>query len=355
MQRERQELAGTTVVAAETVVASPVIDISPFAAGTESDKRPIAHAVEAACRSHGFLTIAGHGVSRELIQRMEVISRAFFDQSMEVKKQYRSRDPKLYRGYFGLEAFGAAYSRDDRAAPPDYSERFIIGRTVDPGISYFSSDRARRVFVPNIWPERPDGFEKTWREYYAAMDKLAKMILRIFAIALDLPENWFDDKFDKHNATLVAVNYPDQVTEPRPGQLRCGPHTDYGALTILKSEDRPGGLEVLTGNGSWQPVSIIPDTFIVNLGDLMQQWTNDCWVSNLHRVSNPPRDAAVGTRRQSLVYFLHPNYDAVIECIPSCRQDGVAKYPVIEAIDHLLSKFAKMSDTSPRSSSASGA
>lgn len=189
------------------------------------------------------------------------------------------------------------------------------------------------------------------------MDSLAKVLLCIFAIALDLPEHWFNNKFDKHNATFVAVNYHNQVTEPRPGQLRCGPHTDYGALTILKSEDRPGGLEVLTGDTSWLPVSIIPDTFVVNLGDLMQQWTNDCWVSNLHRVSNPPRDAAVGTRRQSLVYFLHPNYDAVIECIPSCTQNGTAKYLPIVAIDHLMSKFAKMSDTSgasSRSASASG-
>jgi isopenicillin N synthase-like dioxygenase len=344
------------MVVTEPTAACPVIDISRFATGTVADQQSIAHAVETACRSHGFLTIAGHGVSRELIRRMEGISRAFFDLPTEVKKQYRSRDPKHYRGYFGLEAFGAAYSRDDRAAPPDYSERFLIGRTVDPADPYFSSDRARRVFVANIWPDRPDGFERTWTEYYAAMDSLAKMLLRIFAIALDLPEHWFDSKFDKHNATFVAVNYPDQVTEPRPGQLRCGPHTDYGALTILKSEDRPGGLEVLTGNASWQPVSIIPDTFVVNLGDLMQQWTNDCWVSNLHRVSNPPRDATVGTRRQSLVYFLHPNYDAVIECIPSCRQDGAAKYPPIVAIDHLMSKFAKMSDTSSsaRSASATG-
>lgn len=349
-------MADITTVGSEPTAASPVIDISRFAMGIAADRQSIAHSVEAACRSHGFLTIAGHGISPELIDRMERISRAFFDLPVEIKKRYKNPDPKIYRGYFGLEAFGAAYSRDDRAAPPDYSERFLIGRAVDPDDPYFSSDRARRVFMPNTWPDQPEGFERTWREYYAAMDRLAKILLRIFAIALDLPEHWFNSKFDKHNATLVAVNYPNQVTEPRPGQLRCGPHTDYGALTILKSEDRPGGLEVLAGNASWQPVSIIPDTFVVNLGDLMQQWTNDCWVSNLHRVSNPPRDAVVGTRRQSLVYFLHPNYDAVIECIPSCRGNGGAKYAPIVAIDHLMSKFAKMSSTddSSRSLSASG-
>jgi isopenicillin N synthase-like dioxygenase len=337
-------MANVTMAASEQVSASPIVDISGFRIGTPAEKQSIAHDVEVACRSHGFLTIAGHSVSTELIQRMERISRDFFDLPAEIKTQYRSQDPKVFRGYFGLEAFGAAYSRDDRAAPPDYSERFLVGRTVDSTDPYFASDRARRVFAPNVWPDRPEDFERTWKEYYAAMDNLAKVLLQIFAIALGLPERWFDDKFDKHNATLVAVNYPDQAREPRPGQLRCGPHTDYGALTILKSENRPGGLEVLTGDDAWQPVSIIPNTFVVNLGDLMQLWTNDCWVSNLHRVSNPPRDATVGTRRQSLVYFLHPNYDAVIECIPSCRRDGVAKYSPVVAIDHLMSKFAKMSD-----------
>jgi isopenicillin N synthase-like dioxygenase len=342
-------MAHAPLAAATSSSASPVIDISPYLNGSATDKKSVVQELEQACRSHGFLTIAGHGVSQDLISRMESVSRAFFDLPADIKEKSRSKDPKVYRGYFGVAAFGAAYSRDDRAAPPDYSERFLVGRTVDSTDPYFNTDRARRIFAPNIWPDQPEGFEHTWKQYYGAMDSLAKALLRICATALDLPEDWFANKFDKHNATFVAVNYPDQAKEPEPGQLRCGAHTDYGALTILKSEDRPGGLEVLTGGDSWEAVSITPGTFVVNLGDLMQLWTNDCWVSNLHRVSNPPRDAGVGTRRQSLVYFLHPNYDAVIECIPSCRQQGGAKYPPIVAIDHLMSKFAKMSDVANKS------
>ena len=328
----------------QLIEASPIIDISGYLAGPELEKRAVVRDVEAACRHHGFLTITGHGVSPQLVERMERVSRSFFDLPAEIKMQSRSPDPKIFRGYFGLEAFGAAYSRDDRAAAPDYSERFLIGRTVDPTDPYFAVERARRVFANNIWPAQPPGFVETWNEYYAAMDNLAKQLLCIFAVALKLPDDWFVNKFDKNNATLIAVNYPDQEREPQPGQLRCGAHTDYGALTILKSEERPGGLEVLSKDETWQPISIIPNTFVVNLGDLMQLWTNDCWVSNLHRVNNPPRDAVVGTRRQSLVFFLHPNYDAVIECIPSCKEEGVNKYAPVVAIDHLMSKFAKMSN-----------
>jgi len=325
--------------------AFPIIDISRYFTDAIAEKRAVARDVEAACRSHGFMTIAGHGISKELIQRMERVSRSFFDLPEDVKMRWRSANPKVFRGYFGLEAFGAAYSRDDRAAAPDYSERFLIGRPIDATDAYYASENARRVFAENIWPNQPETFAHTWKEYYGAMDTLAKQLLQIFATALELPEHWFDDKFDKNNATMIAVNYPNQQKEPQLGQLRCGAHTDYGALTILKSEDRPGGLEVLIKDGHWQPVSIIPDTLVVNHGDLMQLWTNDRWVSNLHRVSNPPRGAVAGSRRQSLVFFLHPNYDAVIECVPSCRHDGPKYAPVI-AIDHLMSKFAKMSNVS---------
>ncbi|HKO06319.1 MAG TPA: 2OG-Fe(II) oxygenase family protein, partial [Alphaproteobacteria bacterium] len=121
-----------------------------------------------------------------------------------------------------------------------------------------------------------------------------------------------------------------------------GPHTDYGALTILKSENRPGGLEVRMRDETWQPIAIAPDTFVVNLGDLMQLWTNDCWVSNLHRVANPPRDAALGSRRQSIVFFYQPNYDAVIACLPGCAGPGnPPKYAPVTSGEHRLAKFLK--------------
>src|SRR5581483_2492470 len=165
-------MASVTLASAQQSSASPVIDISGFRNGGAAEKQAVVRAVEAACRSHGFLTIAGHGVSADLIGRMERVSRAFFDFPPETKAQYRSRDPKIYRGYFGLEAFGAAYSRDDRGAPPDYSERFLIGRTANPADPYFTTERARRVFATNIWPDRPDGFATTWKDYYAAMDGL---------------------------------------------------------------------------------------------------------------------------------------------------------------------------------------
>jgi isopenicillin N synthase-like dioxygenase len=121
-------------------------------------------------------------------------------------------------------------------------------------------------------------------------------------------------------------------------------------MTIIKAEDKPGGLEVLDAQGQWRPVPIVPGTLVVNLGDLMAQWTNDRWVSTMHRVVNPPRDKSMSSRRQSLIFFHQPNYDALIECLPTCLDNGRAKYAPITSGEHLLMKMQKMQDVAKRGS-----
>jgi isopenicillin N synthase-like dioxygenase len=334
--------------ASEEISAVPIIDIAPYFGGSPAAKREVARAIDAAWREVGFLVISGHGVSEELVERTHRVSRTFYDLPDTAKQGYACPDPSIYRGYFALGGLAAAYAEDDRSAAPDYREMFVMSReAIDPSDPYYAGDIGRRIFQPNIWPQEVAGFREAWLEYYRAMDGLARTLMRLFALALDLPETWFDDKIDKHMTTMTVTNYPDQPHEPAPGQLRCGAHTDYGAMTILKSEDKPGGLEVVTKDGRWMSVPMVPGTFVINLGDLMARWSNDRWVSNLHRVANPPRDKAIGSRRQSLIYFFHPNYDATIECPPSCREDGVAKYAPITAREHLLSKIAKLQDVAP--------
>ena len=112
--------------------------------------------------------------------------------------------------------------------------------------------------------------------------------MEIFALSLGVDRHFFADKIDHHPSSLAAVNYPDQATPPLPGQIRAGEHSDYGTLTILLSENKPGGLQVRTRAGEWQDVVTRPDSFVVNIGDLMMQWTNDRWISTVHRVVNPP-------------------------------------------------------------------
>ena len=169
-------------------------------------------------------------------------SRAFFDLPEAIKRRYVAPDPKLNRGYFAEGTLAAANSTDATTAP-DFRETFKMSREeIDHADPYYASETGRRVFTPNIWPGEIRGFDATWIEYYKAMEKVAFALMRLFALALDLPENSFDSKIDKHMTTMSIANYPDLVQEPLPGQLRCGAHTDFGAITILKAEDKPGGM-----------------------------------------------------------------------------------------------------------------
>lgn len=120
-------------------------------------------------------------------------------------------------------------------------------------------------------------------QYYMAMERLAARLMQGFALALDLPGDYFVDKTDRHRSALRALNYPDLAGPPLPGQLRASGHTDYGALTILRADPSPGGLQVQTHDGVWHSVPEIKDSFVINLGDLMARWTNDRWTSTPHR------------------------------------------------------------------------
>ena len=127
--------------------------------------------------------------------------------------------------------------------------------------------------------------------------------------------------------------------------MRGGAHTDYGSLTLVNADwSIPGGLQVYTDN-QWIDVQAKPGTFVVNIGDMMQRWTNDKWVSTLHRVANPPAESANTSRRLSLVYFHIPNPDVMVECVPRCKDaEQPAKYAPISIGDHHLMKMGKMKE-----------
>ena len=207
---------------------------------------------------------------------------------------------------------------------------------------YHRGEAAGPHFAPNVWPNALPDMRAVWERYFAEMSEVSRQVMRIFAIALNLDIDYFEDKINEHISMFRAVNYPDQPTPPLPGQLRAGAHTDYGSLTLLRQEQRPGGLQVMTKSGEWFDVPAIKGALVVNIGDLMSEWTNDLWVSTLHRVVNPPRDAAKDSRRISLVFFHQPNYDAMISCLPTCLQSGeTAKHAPMSSGEHLFSKFVK--------------
>ena len=270
----------------------PIIDITPYRDG--SNKASVARQVAQACRDIGFLVIRGHGVSTSLIAETRSIGCDFFDLPLQRKMRIARPAPDVARGYIGLEAESVGRSRDNTATAGDLNESLMIGPVDPPDAAYAHDPAAGRHFAPNLWPEHPEQLQAVWSSYYRAMSTLAATLMRIFALALDLDETFFDDKIDRHISRLRVRNYPEQKHAPSPGQLRAGAHSDYGSLTILNTEDRPGGLQVFNAAGHWVDVPIIEGTFVINIGDLMARWTNDAWVSTLHRVINPPAGNRTG-------------------------------------------------------------
>ncbi len=320
----------------------PVIDISSWSNGSEADKDATAAAINEACTKWGFLLVSGHGISSALVEKMFDVTYRFFDLSEEEKQQYDSTGRPGGRGYFSLGAKSLARSMGDAKAPGDRKETFFTGMEPVAGDPYYAGQGAKRHFANNVWPQVPGDMEETWNAYRSASESLSGTLLSLCARALELPDDWFEALIDKPISTLVAHHYPPQSEPPVTGALRSGAHTDFGTLTLLMTENRPGGLQVMGLDGQWHDIVPVPGAFIVNLGDMMSRWTNHQWRSTLHRVVNPPEGSGMAARRLSIVYFHTPNYDAEITCVPSTISPGEQpKYPPILAGDHLTAKLSQ--------------
>lgn len=319
----------------------PIINLATFTEGGQEARNAVAAVVDAACRDTGFLLIEGHGVSAETLERMHWISAEFFAKPT-VEKQ---RVAVPARADLGWKAQGGSYLAEtlmpggDVEKVEDWKESFGMGAVHRPtDISH----QEQAFFEPNIFPESPAEMRETYEDYYGRMEQVAASILSVFGVALGIGDDYFEDKTNRHGSVLAVHNYPAQDTAPVPGQLRAGAHTDFGAITILHTGSNPGGLQVQDKDGKWQDVVPGYDQFVVNIGDLMAQWTNDRWVSTLHRVVNPASSRA-HLARQSITFFHQPNWHAVIECLPNCAGSAnPAKYAPVTSGAHLGLKLARL-------------
>ena len=302
----------------------PVVDLTSAFTGDAAARLRTGRQIDRICTEIGFFIVTGHGVPREVIWGLNRKAHEFFALPIEEKQKVIPADIKTPRGYkpIGYEALGYGNAS---TTPPDLKEYYHFGRENWPNERYFTSPEGRRYFIPNIWPQRPEGLREAAARYYAEMERLVGNLMRLTALGLGLEEHFFDDKINRHITAMRLNFYPDVKEPARPGQLRGGEHTDYGLLTILNGENVPGGLQVKTRSGAWIDVATDPDTFVVNIGDLLMRWTNDRWVSNIHRVATPPGNAGVA-KRLSMAFFHHPNYDVLIQCL---APSGQAKYPPV--------------------------
>lgn len=304
----------------------PIIDVSALAGGDQAAINKVAADIGTACREVGFFYVVGHTVGAARMAAAFAASKSYFAQDETAKKE------DLYtaagnRGYVPMK--GEAL---DPGKPADLKEAFNIGFDLPPDDPELLAGRMFRA--ANLWPAT-SGFRETMLDYFAACHRFGVLLHRAFAIDLGLAPDFFDDKLDRPMAVLRLLHYPPAPARSEEGQLGAGEHTDYGCVTLLAT-DGVGGLEVRTRAGEWVKAPHIEGAFVCNIGDCLMRWTNDIYVSTPHRVVSP-----AGRERYSIAFFLDPNPDADIACLPGCATpERPARYAPIKGAAFLLSRLS---------------
>ncbi|MDO1484785.1 isopenicillin N synthase [Rhodococcus rhodochrous] len=304
--------------------ALPLIDLRPLRDG--SDPHAVAGALDAACTDLGFFVVTGHGLDPDLRAATMEQARRFFALPFEEKMEIAIAKSPCHSGYVPPKT-----ETLDPTVGADGKEAFDI--TTDRAADHPEVIAGTPLHGPAQWPASlmPD-FKSVADEYAKACLDINAHLMRGLALALGLDADAFVSMFTDPLGSLRMLHYP-----PVPvGDTALGiaPHTDYGSLTLLAQDDI-GGLQVAARGGGWIDVVTPPDALIVNLGDMIARWTNHRYVSTRHRVLNPTHG-----HRYSLPYFVTPDYNAVIEAIPTCVEPGAEPiHPPIGAGEYLQSRF----------------
>ncbi|GAA0151920.1 oxidoreductase [Lithospermum erythrorhizon] len=285
-----------------------------------------------ACLDSGFFYLVNHGISQELMDEVFAQSKRFFNLPMEEKMKLLRNEK--HRGYTPF--------LDEQLDPinqvhGDYKEGYYIGIEVpedDP-------EAHKPFYGPNIWPHSDvlTGWRETMEKYHQEALEVARSISRIIALALDLDINFFDqpELLRKPIATLRLIHYEGGVSDPTKGIYGAGAHSDFGLITLLATDDVIG-LQICKDKNAkpqiWEYVPPIKGAFIVNLGDLLERWSNSIFRSTLHRV------LCNGQERYSIAYFVEPGHECLVECLPTCQsENNPPKFPPIKCEDYMLQRY----------------
>jgi len=305
----------------------PIIDISPFLQeqrlkATNSpippellqERQKVASQLNQACHEVGFLYLKGHGIEQRQMELVLEKAREFFSLPTEKKTQYPI-DPDTLRGYQKLGENVTRYKRDWHEAIDCYRDET-------------NPDHPLKGL--NQWPDTPSDFRTIFAEYIDQLLVLGSIVMKIMAIGMGLPEEYFDRFIDKAFWGLRIIGYPPLDSVAVGDGISCGEHCDYGCVTFLNPDSTKGALQVKNTAGRWIQADPIPGAFIVNLGDMLKLWTNGYYQSTPHQVIHKGSNYRV-----SIPFFFEPNFDAVIEAVPPFR--GSDSKQIIYG-NHLLAK-----------------
>ncbi|WP_416668809.1 isopenicillin N synthase family dioxygenase [Egbenema bharatensis] len=283
----------------------PLIDLQPLIANTQA-RYAVAAQIRQACCDYGFFYITGHGIDETLQQRLEELSRQFFAQDSDTKLRISmAKGGRAWRGYFPV-------GDELTSGKPDLKEGLYLGAELE------DDHPLVQAKVPlhgrNLFPDYPVQFRATILDYMTAMSQLGHQIMSGIALSLSLEASYFFNRYTWEPLILFRIfNYP--AVPYTPEQWGVGEHTDYGLLTILK-QDNSGGLQVKSRSG-WIDAPPIPNSFVCNIGDMLDRLTGGFYRSTPHRVRN-----LANHDRLSFPFFFDPNFAAEVKPIEGILADS---------------------------------
>jgi isopenicillin N synthase-like dioxygenase len=303
----------------------PVVDVSPLAGGDDVATRRVADTIRRASIDVGFFYVTAHGVPRDLMRATQMAAKYFFGLPEAAKRAIVVNS--AHRGYVPF-----AQTTQPGRKLPDLKESFNFAYPFSP--QELREYAGRALVGANQWPANEPLFRSVLEDYYGAVFELGQRILGAYALALDLPRDFFRSRYRHPLVRARLLHYPPQADSPDDGQFGAAEHTDYGTITILWQDD-VGGLQVKNRAAEWIDAPVIEDAFVINIGDMLARWSNDLFVSTPHRVIN-----ASGRERYSIPVFYDPDFETVVECLPNCAMPGnPPRYEPIVAGEYITARY----------------
>lgn len=281
----------------------PSVDLSYFLSGDPIKKENFVQALGKAYEEVGFVAVKNHGIPDELIGDLYKYVQQFFSLPLDQKRKYEIPELAGQRGY---TSFGKEHAKG--SDEPDLKEFYQYGQV--PRDNYKEEE-----YPDNVKVDQMTYFNPTFKNAYRAFERSGKALLQAIALYLGLDEHYFDSYVHNGNSILRAIHYPPITTEPK-SAIRAEQHEDINLITLLVGASADG-LEILTKQGDWVSVTSLPEQIVVNVGDMLQRFTNNRLRSTTHRVVNPKREFW-HTSRFSIPFFLHPKSSMSLKCLDSC-------------------------------------
>ncbi|KAI0292201.1 Clavaminate synthase-like protein [Multifurca ochricompacta] len=306
----------------------PIIDLKEITDPDPVVQQALAKQIRDACIDVGFFYVTNHNISEAIIESALESMKTYFASPLEVKMELDNKKTPNFKGYNAILS-----SNNDPTGAGDMHEGFEFGWEAlgdSPGTLDARRMKDGSMAGANVWPDVP-GFRVSLLRYYHAAVALGKNLFPLFARALDLAPDFFDDKTQNSAALVRVLHYPPQTGPIDERVIGIGAHTDFECFTILWQQPDIQALQVCNTSGEWIDAPSIPGTLVINLGDQFARWTNDVFKSTVHRAANRS-----GARRYSIPLFFGTDYDVLLEPIPSCvSAERPPRYEVVTAGDYV--------------------